>query len=65
LRRSGEGAVVAARRHVKVGPGDFVYRDGDGVVVVPQELHEQVVAAARIRAAADEELYASLAAGEA
>lgn len=50
---------------VDVQPGDFVYGDGDGVVVVPQEIHEQVVATARMRAAADDELYASLAAGEA
>ena len=31
-----------------VSPGDFVYGDGDGVVVVPAALHDEVVAKARI-----------------
>jgi 4-hydroxy-4-methyl-2-oxoglutarate aldolase len=32
----------------RVEPGDFVYGDGDGVVVVPAGIHDEVVAKARI-----------------
>ena len=31
-----------------VAPGDFVYADGDGVVVVPARIHDEVVAKAQV-----------------
>jgi len=33
---------------VEVRPGDYVYGDTDGVVVVPHERHDEIVARARI-----------------
>lgn len=57
----GEIGVPITCGGVEVRPGDLVYGDRDGVVVVPQELHETILAGAQARAAVDEEAYASLA----
>lgn len=47
----------------RVRPGDWVFGDVDGVVVIPAELVEDVVAEAEERAAVETEMRAELAAG--
>lgn len=47
----GEIAVPIECAGRRVEPGDFVYGDGDGVVVVPAGIHDEVAARARIQLA--------------
>ncbi len=49
---------------VRVGPDDWVVGDADGVVIVPGEALEEVLAAGRARAAAEDGYFTSLRAGE-
>jgi 4-hydroxy-4-methyl-2-oxoglutarate aldolase len=49
---------------VKISDGDLVMADDDGVVVVPQEREAEVLAVARLRAAAESTVLAELLAGE-
>ena len=55
------GAVAVG--DVEVNPGDWVVGDSDGVVVVPAELLDEVMAAAEQRAATEQRLFAALRAG--
>lgn len=49
--------------HTRVCPGDWVFGDVDGVVVIPAELVEDVLAEAERREAVESEMRAELAAG--
>jgi 4-hydroxy-4-methyl-2-oxoglutarate aldolase len=55
------GAVTVG--DVEVNPGDWVVGDSDGVVVVPAERLDEVMAAAEQRAATEQRLFAALRAG--
>lgn len=55
----GETGILITCGGVEVEPGDVVYGDADGVVVVPRELHDEIVARARELAAAEEREYGS------
>src|SRR5437667_8136268 len=46
-RMAGELGIPIRCGGVEVRPGDFVYGDSDGVVVVPREHHDAIVARAR------------------
>ena len=48
---------------VRVAPGDWVVADADGVVIVPGEALDEVLAAGRARAAAEDGYFASLRGG--
>jgi len=56
----GEHGVELTCGQVRVAPGDIVYGDRDGVVVIPRAEHEQVLAAAERRQAAEAELLREL-----
>ena len=49
---------------VAIEPGDIVVLDADGVVVVPQDRRDEVLAAAQAREAKERELVPRLEAGE-
>jgi regulator of RNase E activity RraA len=68
LDSRGRGEIVAIDEPVmcagvKVSPGDLVFGDADGVVVVPKALEEQVVAQALKKIASEEATSAALLAG--
>ena len=58
--RPGEHGVALTLGDVPIEPGDLVYGDRDGVVVIPQARHADVLAAAAVREAAETELLQSL-----
>jgi regulator of RNase E activity RraA len=69
LDSKGRGKVMAIDVPVEVAgarvrPGDLVFGDADGVVVVPREVEEQVVAAALAKVAGEKATRDALARGE-
>ena len=69
LDSKGRGKVVAVDVPVEVGgarvvPGDLVFGDADGVVVVPRAVEDQVVAAALAKVAGENATREALARGE-
>lgn len=69
LDAKGRGKVVAVDVPVEVGgarvmPGDLVFGDADGVVVVPRAVEDQVVAAALTKVAGENATREALARGE-
>lgn len=69
LDSKGRGKVVAVDVPVEVGgacvtPGDLVFGDADGVVVVPHALEDQVVTAALAKVAGENATREALARGE-
>jgi 4-hydroxy-4-methyl-2-oxoglutarate aldolase len=69
LDSKGRGKVAAIDVPVEVGgarvcPGDLVFGDADGVVVVPRAVEEQVVAAALAKVAGENATREALARGE-
>ena len=69
LDSKGRGKVVAVDVPVEVGgarvaPGDLVFGDADGVVVVPRAIEDQVVAAALAKVAGENATREALARGE-
>ena len=55
--------VAVTVRQVRIGPGDWVVGDDDGVVVVPQSLAESVLAEAEEKAATESEIRAAVRGG--
>jgi regulator of RNase E activity RraA len=69
LDSKGRGKIVAIDVPVDVGgarvcPGDFVFGDADGVVVVPRDVEERVVAAALAKVSGENATREALARGE-
>ncbi len=69
LDAKGRGKVIALDVPVEVAgarvcPGDLVFGDADGVVVVPREVEEQVIAAALAKVAGESATREALARGE-
>jgi 4-hydroxy-4-methyl-2-oxoglutarate aldolase len=69
LDSKGRGKVMAIDVPVevagaRVGPGDLVFGDADGVVVVPREVEDQVVAAALAKVSGENATREALARGE-
>ncbi len=56
--------VTIACAGVEVRPGDFIFGDADGVIVVPRAIAAEVVAGALAKRAGEEETLAALKAGE-
>jgi 4-hydroxy-4-methyl-2-oxoglutarate aldolase len=63
-REPGTAGLATDVAGVGVAPGDWVVADADGVVIVPGDAVEEVLAAGRARAAAEDRYFASLRAGE-
>lgn len=53
----------ATRRHVTVNPGDFVFGDEDGAIVIPADLVKEVLEKSEAMAAKEVEIRRQLAAG--
>lgn len=62
-RRPGSVGRAVAVAGVTVGPGDWIVGDADGVVVIPAEARDDVLAAARARVARELGLFGALRGG--
>jgi len=63
-RERGTAGIATDVAGVRVAPGDWVVADADGVVIVPGEEVEDVLAKGRARAAAEDRYFASLREGK-
>jgi 4-hydroxy-4-methyl-2-oxoglutarate aldolase len=63
-RERGSAGIATEVAGVRVATGDWVVADADGVVIVPGGALEEVLAAGRARATAEDGYFASLRAGE-
>jgi regulator of RNase E activity RraA len=61
---TGHGDVTVTIGKVCVAPGDWIVADGDGIVIVPQDLVEDVLAEAEEKASVESEIRATMRAGE-
>jgi len=69
LDSAGRGKVVAIDVKVQMGgvavrPGDLLFGDGDGIVVVPREVEDEVLSKALVKIAGENTVRQELAAGE-